>query len=302
MTRVLGTSIPDSLARSAAEWGDAGARWWSSLPRRVDELVDRWSLTTELPLYLEGQCSIVVPVMHPDGLRCVLKVGWPHPEAEHEAAALRAYDGRGAARLLAEDPEHNALLLERCEPGTSAWEAGERPDILGVSTRVMRRLWRPVGSMDPFVPLATAAAERAESVRRAFVNHGRPFEPELVADGASTFERLGSTSARQVLLHGDFHPSNVLRAQREPWLAVDPKPLVGDPTFDAAQLLLNFHGRGWPIAATVAELAKILELDRQRVWGWVFARAVEEITWALEDGTPIGENVATARLFARLRD
>lgn len=301
MTHVLGQGIPDALARSAAKWGEPGARWLESLPGRVDDLVDRWDLTAELSLHLEGQCSIVVPVVRRDGTRCVLKVQWPHPEAEHEAAALRAYDGRGAVRVFDEDPVHRAFLLERCEPGTSAWEAGAPADVLSVSAHVMRRLWRPVPSAHPFTHLAIDSAERAEDIRRTFVDHGRPFDARLAADGASAFERLGTSASAEVLLHGDFHPANVLRAGREPWLAVDPKPLVGDPAFDTAQLLLNFRGRDWPMASSVAELATILELDRDRVWGWTFARAVEEITWSLEDGEPIDDDLATARLFARLR-
>lgn len=301
MTLVLGQRIPDALARSAAKWGEPGARWLESLAGRVDDLVDRWDLTTELPLYPEGQCSIVVPVVRPDGTNCILKVQWPHPEAEHEAVALRAYDGRGAVRLLNEDRGHNAFLLERCEPGTSAWEAGTPAEVLFVSAQVMRRLWRPLQSTHPFTHLAIASAERAEDIRRTFVDHGRPFEAQLAEVGASAFERLGSFGADEVLLHGDFHPANVLRARREPWLAVDPKPLVGDPAFDTAQLLLNFRGRNWPMISTVAELAMILELDRDRVWDWAFARAVEEITWSMEDGGAIDEDLATARLFARLR-
>lgn len=301
MTRVLGTPIPDALARSAAAWGEAGARWLWSLPQRVEELVDLWSLTPELTLYLEGNCSLVLPVVIPDGTKSVLKVQWPHPEAEHEAAALRVYDGDGAVRLLEENHEHNALLLERCEPGASAWDAGNSRDILAISAEAMRRLWRPVSSSDPFVLLRADGAERAEKIRKRFVDYGRPFEDELARDGAAMFEQLGSTPPEQVLLHGDFHPDNVLSAEREPWLVIDPKPLVGDPAFDTAQLILNFYGRDWPMESTVSELANILELDLERVWGWVFARAVEEITWTLLDGYPIDDAHEAARLFGRLR-
>ncbi len=305
MTHVLGEPIPESLASSAAKWGVEVQRWLEGLPARVDDLVYRWRLTVERPLYATGNCSIVVPVVA-DEERCVLKVQWPHQEAEHEADALLAYDGDGAARLFKRDLEHNALLIERCEPGTLAWHAD---DVLGVCADIMQRLWRPVADDAPF-DRAALAGDRAEKIRRLFVEHARPFDAELASAGASMFDELSASAHRLVLLHGDFHPFNVLRAQREPWLAVDPKPLVGDPAFDCAQLVLNFYGawgvdraqqRDWPMESTIASLADAVGVDAYRVWGWTFARTVEEITWTLGDGLPIDRDVEMATYFASLR-
>lgn len=295
MTHVLGEPIPDVLARSVARWGPSGSSWLAGVDARVRELVDRWELVVERPLYA-GNCAVVVPVLRA-GSPCVLKLRWPHEEAEHEADALVAYDGEGAVRLLERDDGHNALLIERCVPGALAWDAD---DVLAVTADVMQRLWRPVPDDAPFDRDALAGG-RAEKIRRRFVEFGRPFPASLASTGADLFDTLSGSAPRRVLLHGDFHPFNVLRAQRQPWLAIDPKPLVGDPAFDCAQLLLNLWGRGWSMPATIAELANLLGFDSERVWGWTFARTVEEITWALVDGEPIDERVATATFFAELR-
>jgi streptomycin 6-kinase len=300
---VLGEPIPEALVRASTNWGPDGPRWLESLPARVDELVDRWTLTRDGAL-LCGYCSIVVPVVSPDRGACVLKVQWPHDEAEHEADALRLYDGDGAARLFDEDDAHNAFLIERCVPGTPAWEAGET---LAVCAGVMTRLWREVDVDAPFDRGALAGG-RAEKIRRRFVEFGRPFDVGLADAGADMFDSLGASAPRSVLLHGDFHPDNVLRAEREPWLAIDPKPLVGDPAFDCAQLVLNFYGawgprpdRGRDMPSTIAELASAVGVEPSRAWGWTFARTVEEITWSLADGKPIEHDVEMATYFASLR-
>jgi streptomycin 6-kinase len=303
VTHVLGEPIPEGLARSAATWGDAGARWLESLAVRVEVLVDRWGLRPDGPL-LNGYCSLVLPVVSPQRGPCVLKVQWPHEEAEHEADALRTYDGDGAALLFDTDDEHNALLVERCVPGTAAWEAD---DTLAVCADVMTRLWRPVDTDAPF-DRGSLAGGRAEKIRRRFVEFGRPFDPALADAGADMFDALGESASRTVLVHGDFHPDNVLRAEREPWLAIDPKPLVGDPAFDCAQLVLNFYGAWGPrpecgrdMPSTISELAAAIGVEPFRVWGWTFARTVEEITWSLVDGKPIEEDVKMATYFASLR-
>ena len=291
--------IPDVLARSAASFGAGGVAWLESLPSRVDELVRRWDLELE-PSSWAGYCALVLPVVRPDGERCVLKVQWPHEEAEHEADALRAYDGDGAVRVLDADDEHNAMLLERCVPGGLAWDAGDREVVVEVCAGVMTRLWRPVADDAPFNRRALTG-ERSEKIRRRFVEFGRPFDASLAEAGAAMFDELAASASQSALLHGDFHPYNVLGAEREPWLAIDPKPLVGDPAFDCAQLLLNFVGHGWPAAWSIASLADVAGVDRDRAWGWTFARTVEEVTRSLADGKAIDDDLERAELFAGLR-
>jgi streptomycin 6-kinase len=299
-------TIPDALARSALNWGPNGAAWLDSLQARVDALIERWHLRVVDPEAAAGACSLVLRVVGSDGSSRMLKVQWPHEEAEHEADALRAYDGDGAVLLLDADVDHNALLIERCEPGAAAWQAD---DVVGVCASVMTRLWRPVADDAPFDRRALAG-ERAERIRRRFVEFGRPFDESLMSAGADMFDELAASAPSTVLLHGDLHPDNVLRAQREPWLAIDPKPLVGDPAFDTAQLVLNLFGRwpgvpktsrDWPMPVTMRTIADAVGLDIERVWGWTFARTVEEITWSLADGQPIDRDVEIARYFASLR-
>lgn len=99
----------------------------------------------------------------------------------------------------------------------------------------------------------------------------------LAADGIGLFRSLPRSADRDVLLCTDLHAGNVLAAQREPWLVVDPKPYVGDPTYDVVQHLLNCPKRlhDDPLGL-VARLSDLLDLDRERLRLWLFARCVQE--------------------------
>jgi streptomycin 6-kinase len=235
-----------------------GAEWLDRLPRLVAECAELWSLRLG-ERYEYSYASIAMRAERPDGTPAVLKIGWPHPEAEHEAAALAHYDGRGAVRLLAHDAERNALLLERCEPGTSLREVADEK-ALPIAAGVLRRLWRPPADDHPFDVLADLAMEWA----------GLPgLDAGMVGD-------LVGSQGLLVVCHQDFHSANVLRAQREPWLAIDPKPIVGEREFDTAALVRDRQ----PIADAgvlrrrLDVLSAELGLDRERMRGWAIVHAV----------------------------
>jgi streptomycin 6-kinase len=80
-----------------------------------------------------------------------------------------------------------------------------------------------------------------------------------------------------VLLCTDLHAGNVLAAEREPWLVIDPKPCVGDPAFDAVQHMLNCDERLVTDPVGLSQrMADLLEVDPDRVRLWLFARCGQE--------------------------
>ena len=204
------------------------ASWEERLPTLVDECAGQWDLELEQP-FEGGFVSHVVPAGD-----VVLKIQWPHRESEHEAAALELWDGDGAIRLLDFEPEAHALLLERCVPGTPLSAAGGEA-ALDVFVQLLPRLWKPAGA--PFGTLAAEAAWWADSLEEAWERFARPFERRLLDAALEALQQLPHTQGEQVLLHQDLHGDNVLAAGREPWLAIDPKPLVGERAFDVAALL-----------------------------------------------------------------
>jgi len=181
-------------------------------------------------------------------------------------------------RLLARDDERHVLLLERCRPGTHLRERA-----LEVLVDLLPRLWKPAGP--PFTSLADEAAWWVSTIRVEWERAGKPFEEALVDAAISILEELAATQAEQVLVHQDLHPDNVLAAEREPWLVIDPKPYVGDPAYDPVQHLLNCPGRlRADPHGMVARMADLCEVDRDRLRLWVFARCVIEWLWFDVDG------------------
>jgi streptomycin 6-kinase len=220
----------------------------------------------------------------------VLKIQWPHHESEHEAAALALWDGDGAVRLLAQDEDRNALLLERCRPGTYLSELG--PDgAVGVLIGLLPRLWRPAGA--PFRSLDEEAGWWAGYIRGEWEEAGRPFEEELLEAAVSALQELAPTQGEQVLIHQDLHPDNVLAAEREPWLVIDPKPLVGEREFGLAPIIRSFelgHSEG-AVVGRLDRLSSELGLDRDRARGWALGQT---IAWSF--GTDFQKpHVETAR-------
>jgi streptomycin 6-kinase len=241
--------------------------WHDRLPSLVEECAQQWGLELESP-FAGGNVSVVLPAGD-----AVLKIQWPHRESEHEAAALALWDGEGAVRLLAHDEGRNALLLERCRPGTYLSDL-DPDDGLGVLIGLLPRLWRPAGA--PFRSLAEEAGWWAGYIRREWEEAGRPFEEELVDAAVSALQELAPTQGEQVLLHQDLHPDNVLAAQREPWLVIDPKPLVGEREFGLAPIIRSFelgHGER-AVVGRLDRLTAELGLDRERARGWALGQTI----------------------------
>jgi streptomycin 6-kinase len=199
-----------------------GPEWLASLPGVVDACVEQWSLTLGDPIE-PAHISIVAPAELPDGGRGVLKVNFPEPESEQEADALRHWNGEGAVRLLAHDEARRALLIERCLPGTELWSIEGDEEATRIATTVLRRLWRSAVNVSGYRLLADEAARWAEELPADWRALGRPFDRELLEEAVAACVELGPDQGEHIVLHQDFHGGNVLRAEREPWLAIDPK-------------------------------------------------------------------------------
>ncbi|TME68175.1 MAG: aminoglycoside phosphotransferase [Chloroflexi bacterium] len=271
-------SLPSGLAW--LEGSERGRAWLREVPRLVEQCAQQWNLRLERP-YPYAFTSLAVPAQLPDGSGAVLKVQFPDRENEHEAAALRLWDGAGAIKLLAEDPARHALLLERCVPGTPLADAGEGV-ALQVLVRLLPRLWIPTGA-PPFNSLHEESSRWASNLRSRWERAGRPFEASLVDAALDALAALPSTQGEQVLLHQDLHGANVLSAQREPWLVIDPKPLVGEREFGLAPIIRSggFGHDRRSVLRRLDYLTSALGLDRERARLWCVAQSV---AWSVGEG------------------
>jgi streptomycin 6-kinase len=303
--------VPPLVAHSAAHSGNPdGPAWLRELPARVARLTERWELELELgaPFVPGGMTSYVAPARRADGSAAVLKVVLPHREARDEADALRVWAGDGAVQLLDAAREEHALLLERCVPGTPLGDLEDRDAVLDTGADVLARLWRAPAPEEPFEPLAAVADWFAELVAARQVEFGRPLPDRLVDEALVALRDLPRTASARVVLHHDFHPGNVLAAERQAWLAIDPKPQVGDPAFDPLQLILQTSD---PLedddpTATIRyrlrRLSERLDVDWERVRAWGVARCVEWALYSYHENDLAGaeDNAAYARIFSEI--
>lgn len=273
--------LPRALAASVED-DDAGPRrraWVTALPHIVADLAQRWSLVVGSPFQPGGSTSWVAPARTAAGALVVLKVGWRHDEALHEADGLRAWSGAGAVRLLDARmfDQTSALLLEACAPGTPLSDRPEGEQDVVVAD-LLSRLWIAPPAGHPFRTLQSMCdrwADEFDARQAAAGGDGIELDPGVVRAGIDLFRDLPRTAERHVLLCTDLHAGNVLAAEREPWLAIDPKPYVGDPTYDVLQHMLNCTERLVVEPAGFAQrMAALLDLDEQRLRRWVFARCV----------------------------
>ena len=268
--------VPAHLAAAAANHpSPARRRWVTMLPTIVAELRRRWSLTLGDAFQPGGQASWVAPATDPHGRDLVLKVAWYHSEAAHEAAGLRAWNGEGAVILHEtwRDEWTSALLLERCQPGTPLSRNASEPEQDIVISGLLRRLWRSPAADHPFRPLAQMCAAWADEFEGKREHLPATIDTGLVRAGIQLFRDLPRNSSDDVVLCTDLHAENVLAAKREPWLMIDPKPYVGDRTYDALQHMLNCSQRLFRDPRRLCQrMADLLDLDVGRLEQWLAVR------------------------------
>ncbi|MFC8535447.1 aminoglycoside phosphotransferase family protein [Streptomyces sp. NPDC057249] len=283
--------IPEEFARTTiAREGDPGAEWIAGLPALVADVADAWGCTPDGDV-LHGGVGVIVPVRRDGTPPAVLKVSFPHPGNDHEADAFVAWGGRGAVALYERDAERYAMLLERVSPVTLA-EAVDGDEVVAVAARLGRRLAVP--APDGLPRLSDRAGEWEDELRRDAAELAHAL-PRAVLDAAlATVRELGREQPG-TLVHGDLHGRNILRAGREPWLAVDPKGYVGDPAYDAGALMKSrayalavagpgAHDLSDAVHRIVDVFADAAELERERVRRWAQLHAVQAAFWARRHG------------------
>lgn len=269
----MALKIPSELAANCRKTHDRAA-WLDNLPDLLQRLEHVWALTLDTPLNgEEPTCSYVSAVLCENRTSAVLKIPMPHMEAEHEIYGLRFWAGDPTVRLLRADDDSGAMLLERCKPGTTLRVLEESEQDVVISG-LLRRLWRLPSAPHPVRPLSALTKYWS---KEALADVDRWPDSVLVREGLRLFEELPRNATSEVLLVTDLHAGNVLRAEREPWLVIDPKPFVGDPAYDATQHLFNCFGRLRSNPdKTIQRLADLLGVDYERLRLWTFARAAAE--------------------------
>lgn len=279
------TLFPDTLAiYEGLAKVEGGRDWLAALPALVHGLAAEWEIELGEPFH-GGSAAWVAPATLNDGTPGVLKVSWPHREAREEGSGLALWNGNGACRVYREDRDRYALLLERCVPGIPLTKTDRSPEErLLIAAEVINQLWIPAPDKG-FEWVADVTAEWARTARERMDKFRPPFDVKLVEEGVQLLESLPRTATRSVLVHGDFNPGNILSAHRAPWLAIDAKPMVGDPGYDPSPLVLQVDPPlEYPDPAPVLRQRFRLFADAvhepvERLLQWALAREVEAALW-----------------------
>ena len=267
-------------------WGAEGSTWLDRLPTLVDGLARRWSLES-LEAPFEPSYNYVISARR-HGEPVVLKLGVRREELRSEVAALQLYDGDGVVHVLEADLDHGALLLERLLPGKplAALALEDDATATAIAGGVIAR-WRRHAPTGHAFPTVADWGRGFERIRKRFDGGTGPLPAGLTARAESLFAELLASSGPPVVLHGDLHHGNILSATRAPWLAIDPKGVVGEAEYEAGALLANPSPEiaADPAVASrrIAQLGDLLGFDRQRIRDWAFAQAVLRAWWGVED-------------------
>ncbi len=304
----MGTvSLPDAFSRRVVgAFGVPGADWLRRLPSILDTISSRWSIALGDP-FPDMAYNYVAPAIQDDGTEVVLKVGASRQELLTEIAALRAFDGCGAVLLLDAVPELGALLLERLRPGEAVLHREDDESATRIALEVMRRLWKPA-PRDGGFPAVADWTKGLTRLRDRFDGETGPFPRNLIERAEALFRDLLASMSERVLLHGDLHHWNILSAEREPWLAIDPKGVIGEPAYEVGAWLRNpfpdILGLSDPAALLARRIDQFVEgtgFSKDRLVAWGFAQAVLSAWWSFEDGDENWRNwLACSELFAKL--
>lgn len=254
----------------------------------IAEFLDRWDLRPD-GAALRGMVAVVLPVIRADGVPAALKVQPVDEETKGEPLALRTWDGAGAVRLLDHDARTGTMLLERRDADTPLSTLPDADEAVLILAGLLSRLVAvpaPAG-LRQLSDIAADLLARVPCAVRALPDRG---ERELVRSCASAVAELAERPGDR-LLHWDLHYDNILSGQREPWLAIDPKPLAGDPGFELLPALRNRWDdivAGGDVRRGVLRrfdlLTDTLGLDRDRATGWTLGRVLQNALWDVADG------------------
>jgi streptomycin 6-kinase len=286
--------------------GKAGQEWLDSIPKRLKVYEAKWALKILEPFALSY--NYVTSAERADGTPVVLKLGFPEDaEFNSEVAALKLFDGNGAIQLLEEDVEHNAVLLERVMPGLQLSQLDDE-QATQIAAQVAKRLWKPAVKSESLIPL-----ERwfrgFEWLRQHFNGGTGPLPESIVEKGEKLFAELLRTTTTPMLIHGDFHHFNILYSERNGWVTIDPKGVIGDPLYDLSVFLYN------PIPTLLEQrdvrqilkrrieiFSQALDAKPERIIQWGIAQAVLSAIWTVQDNGGDGWNhtITCAQLLLEL--
>ena len=267
--------------------GTDADEWLAAVPDLISSVTGRWDLHVTAVANRIDAFGLSIPARR-ESDRVTLRIAYPDAFLADETAALRAWDGAGAVRVLEED-ERGAQLRSSPTPGTALSLERNEMRALRMVADALRELW-----ITPPEGMQTLAAEVrtwGSSMPERFESVHQPFDEQLMRDAEVMFRSFGPSQMDAVLLHGDVRLDTFL-LDGERAVAIDPKPLAGEPAFDVAALLRDGPGElvrdpaagRQRLQGRLEQLTDLLDVRASRVRGWAFAVAIDTGLYAYETG------------------
>lgn len=301
--------VPDEFKREmlALHGEELGRAWLDRLPAILADCERRWQISIDPP-FPNLSFNYVAPARRADGIRVIVKACSPTGEFKWESEALRLFDGHGMAQLLEANSDDEVMLLEYLYPGTLLRDVEDDETATSIAASVMREMWRPAPARHSFKTVQDWG-KGFTRLRQRFDGGSGPFPPALLEEAETLYAELSASMSEPVLLHGDLHHDNILAAERRPWLAIDPKGVIGEPAYETGSWLRNpYPGLlklpqpGRILARRIDQFSVELGFDRARIRNWAVAQAVLSAWWGIEDfGQVQEEMLAIAQLLAAIK-
>ncbi len=268
-------------------YSEIGKEWLRNLQNLLSSLEKCWHFKI-IEAFPHLTYNYVVKVSLANGNAAVLKCGVPNPEINTEIAALKHFNGKACVNLLEADESLGAMLLEQVLPGIPIIELDDH-EATEIFAHLIKKLHQPIQDIS-FFPIVQKWFKGFDRLYHQFNGKTGPFSSSLVDDAYQIGKELLNSMSEPVLLHGDLHHMNILSATREPWLAIDPKGVVGEREYEVGAFMRN------PIPTLTTKmdtkntltrrieiLTDITGFDKKRIIGWSFYQAVLAAIWCFED-------------------
>lgn len=288
--------------------GDVGKKWLGDLPKFIKHYEEKWDITVFPPFTLSY--NYVAPAKTSENEDVVLKISFPKNDIFNvEIEALRFFHGDVAVKILRDDLQNGAVLLERAIPGERLRTVLDDTKLISIASEVIKRLHKPiVKNKSSIFPTIADWAEVFDKYKEKFALAKGPIPQWMFEKAERIFRDSASDTTKAVLLHGDLHSDNILSSHRG-WLVIDPHGVIGEPEFELAAFLRNPiydfpKGSDYKKLETqrILQFAEELGFDKQRILDWAFAGAVISILWFLEDeGTSKEIYVQNAELLNEIK-
>lgn len=268
-------------------YSDKGKEWLKNLPDLLSSLEKRWHFTV-MEAFPHLTYNYVVRVSLANGNAAVLKCGVPNPETCTEIAALKHFNGSASVSLLEADESLGAMLLEQVLPGIPVIEL-EDNEATEIFAHLIKKLHQPIQDTSLF-PTVQKWFEGFDRLYHQFGGKTGPFSSVLVDYAYQTGKELLNSMSEPVLLHGDLHHMNILSATREPWLAIDPKGVIGEREYEVGAFMRNptltlttRMDTKKILTRRIEILTDITGFDKKRIIAWSLYQAVLAAIWCFED-------------------